>query len=368
MLLAVTACVPEGGDSGELSLTCSFETGLSLQWREGDAISVFSGTCTGGEKYVLNSEDAGSQSATFKGATVGKDPYYALYPYDGSASYGNGVISCELPAVQRHGSGAYGKGVFPMSAYSRNSKLHFSMLGRGLCLQLTGTATIKSVQLVTGGTPLWGHSTVNLNEPSNPVLTVTSAADDAHCTLTLDCGEGQALGSNVQQFYFFIPPESLNKGFDIRVFDSIGGEMLLGRDKGVSIQRGQTCMLDAVEYCRTSSPFLSESEFGIYDLGAGNAVPMRAYRRGDDQLALRKSPDGSCSFRIQTLKDANALTVSVPSSEWTRGARYRLTVSSIGNTSVPDFTCDAVLERADAGRLWFEDEAGARGIIIASEL
>ena len=85
----------------------------------------------------------------------------------------------------------------------------------------------------------------------------------------------------------------------------------------------------------------------------------------DDQAALRSGIE--MQFRIQSLVNANALTISFPSS-MTEGETYNLVLQSVGDTGLNDATVSAVLLKRENGKCWLEDITYSVGYIIADEL
>lgn len=373
--LLLFSCAPkeQGRDVPQMTFTASQESGAHTKtslngtkvlWSASDKITVFSGSCPGGETYTINSEDAGKGEAKFTGNAVGAAPWYALYPADEMASFGQGAVSLALPAVQAFAADGFADGVNPMVAVSSTEKLSFKNLCGILSLKLTGSATITSVEITTAADEaLWGTGTVDMSWTEAPALVMTAAADDEHRKLTLDCGEGVALGSDPTTFNFVVPAGTLGGGFTVVVKDSNGSQMeKTTANTGLVAERAKVKRLNSIEYIPTVSGFLTHDVFGIYDLSSGKPVAVRAYEKGVDQYALHFLANAN-EFRIQNLEKGFALFVTYPSG-LNVGDSCQLTIASIGETGVDDATANAVLVKRESNKIWLQDSAAERGYIL----
>ena len=57
-------------------------------------------------------------------------------------------------------------------------------------------------------------------------------------------------------------------------------------NKGLVSERAVVKRLAPIQFVPTGSAFLSETVFGVYDLGSGTPVAVKSYVKGDDQYAL----------------------------------------------------------------------------------
>ena len=373
--LLLFSCAPkeQGRDVPQMSFTASHESGLDSKtslngtkvlWSASDKISIFSATCTGGETYSINPDDAGKGEAVFTGNAVGAAPWYALYPADGMASFGEGAISLSLPASQAYAADGFADGSNPMVAVSQTDKLSFKNLCGILSLRLTGSATVTSVEIITAAQEaLWGTATVDMSWADVPALVMTAATDEEHGKLTLDCGEGVALGADPTTFNIVVPAGALGGGFKIVVNDSNGGQMeKTTANTGLVTERAKVKRLNPIEYVPTVSGFLAHEVFGIYDLSSGKPVAVKAYEKGVDQYALHFLTNAN-EFRIQNLEKGFALFVTYPAG-LNVGDSCQLTISSIGETGVDDATVNAVLVQRESNKIWLQDSASQRGYIL----
>ena len=114
MILAIAACkkeeTPSGGNEPVMvtaSWTASFEDyqsvtkaslmdDLSVEWEEGDAISVFSNRTN----YQITASSVNGATASFSGEVAQAETYLALYPYNSEASSSGDNITAILPETQ----------------------------------------------------------------------------------------------------------------------------------------------------------------------------------------------------------------------------------------------------------------------------
>ena len=336
-------------------------------WSAGDAISIFSTSCTTGEQYLINDEDAGTGQARFTGNSVGAAPYYALYPAGGGAVLEGSAIRFSLPAVQPYAASGFASGFNPMIASSSDLSLHFRNLCALLTVRLTGSGTVTSVSITSNkAESLWGTASVGLNYTDAPTLVMTDTADDAHRTVVLDCGAGVALGTDPVEFSLVVPAGSLSEGFTLKVTDDAQGSMTRSTSTPISLRRSVCSRMSPIPYVLTDSPFLNQSVYGVYTIDGSGPVPVKTYVKGTDQLALRYRLD-SRTFRIQSLQTRSALLVTFPT-EMEVGGSYPLTVESVGSTGVADASVTATLLKSEGGRLWLQETSGNRGFIIAGDL
>ena len=339
--------------------------GISVLWAADDMISVFNAATPNGENYNILSEDAGKNRASFTGTDIGGAPWYALYPADESASVSSGTLTLSLPAVQQYAEAGFGPGSNPMVAVSSTTSLDFKNLCGLLKLSLTGSGSVKSIVLTTAGEePLWGKAEVSMDYTDVPSLNMVQAAGSEFRSITLDCGAGTELGNDPVQFFFVLPAGALSAGFNVAISDAEGNTVSRSTTKDLSILRSKIKSMQTIDCQLSGSPFLLAGAYGVYDLSGSDPVPVRVFGP-DDQLALRRG--SAKTFRIQSLINANAVSISFPDA-MAVGESYDITIASEGSTGVDDCAISAVLLQQEDGKCWLEDKNSKVGYIIASEL
>lgn len=349
-------------EDGALSKT-SLE-GASVLWSSEDKISVFSSSAAAGETYTILEGGAGKAEAKFSGNSVGTAPWYALYPADDAASLSDGVLTVGLPGIQKYSPNGFADGVNPMVAVSSNDKFTFKNLCGILSLQISGEGvSVASITLTsTAGEALWGKGSVDMNWKDAPALVMEK--NESCSSLVLDCGEGVALGASPAVFNFVVPVGTLAGGISVKVCDTAGNEMIKSSgNQGLVSERAVVKRLAPIQFVPTGSAFLSETVFGVYDLGSGTPVAVKSYVKGDDQYALHALSAQKYSFRFQNPDQAFALFVEYHAGLEV-GSECQLTISSIGETGVDDCTVKATLVKREGTTDWFQDFENQRGYIV----
>ena len=240
----LTAAFAEAGDTRTY-----IEDGKYLRWHEDDRLTAFYGN-TLNRQYKFNGA-TGDNSGTFSlvpdgmlGTGNAFDRIYALYPYNADARITDeGVISLALPAVQNYAENSFGRGANTMIAVTENLEdtfLAFKNACGYLKLKLYNAkgASIKSIEVKgNNGEKLAGAATATIAFGEAPVLAM---ADDATTSVTLDCGEGVALGTTAEtatEFWFVLPATTFAEGLTITATDTEGKVFKKSTTKEVVIER-----------------------------------------------------------------------------------------------------------------------------------
>ena len=225
------------------------ESGKYLRWHEDDRLTAFYGN-TLNRQYKFNGA-TGDNSGSFSYVSSGNletgnalDRIYAVYPYDETATItDDGQISMTLPAVQTYAENSFGRGANTMLAVTENVEdtfLGFKNVCGYLKLKLYNAegATIKSIEVKGNDEEkIAGAATATIAFGGVPQLTM---ADDATTAITLDCGDGVALGTTAEaatEFWVVIPETTFDNGITITVTDTEGGVFEKSTTKEVDIER-----------------------------------------------------------------------------------------------------------------------------------
>ena len=225
------------------------ESGKYLRWHEDDRLTAFFGN-TRNRQYKFDGA-TGDNSGSFSYVPSGNletgnalDRIYAVYPYDETMTItDDGKISLTLPAVQTYAENSFGRGANTMFAVTENVEdtfLPFKNVCGYLKLKLYNAdgATIKSIEVKGNGEEkIAGAATATIAFGEVPQLTM---ADDATTTITLDCGEGVALGTTAEtatELWVVIPETTFEGGITITVTDTEGGIFEKSTTKEVVIER-----------------------------------------------------------------------------------------------------------------------------------
>ena len=234
------------------------EDGKYLRWHEDDRLTAFYGN-TLNRQYKFNGA-TGDNSGSFSyvqngdletGNTI--DRIYAVYPYDETTTITDeGAISLTLPAVQAYAENSFGRGANTMIAVTENVEdtfLSFKNACGYLKLKLYNAegATVKSIE-VKGNSDekIAGAATATIAFGEAPQLTM---AEGATTTITLDCGDGVALGATAEtetEFWVVIPETTFAEGITITVTDTDGDIFEKSTTNEVAITRNEILPMAAL--------------------------------------------------------------------------------------------------------------------------
>lgn len=228
---------------GEVELVASFEmedatrTSISvdsstdeysIKWSDADEVAVLSSTGTTPKKYTLSS-GSGNSTASFTGTVPsGTAPYYAVFPYSGSARISGGVLT--FPVEQQKGAynGNVAKKSLPAArriGTSLGSTQSITLTPIFGLLKVTLKTSSETVQIKKmtlqdlGGNILWG--TCNIPVKSTSYLdydnvTVTGGTN----VITMVWNTPTSLNpTTARNFYFPVPPGSLDRGFSLILYE-----------------------------------------------------------------------------------------------------------------------------------------------------
>ncbi len=182
------------------------ENGKSIVWSTSDEINVFSGEgFATNTKFTVSSVAREGLEATFDGLGQVSNEYYALFPYQSTATItGEGVITAELPSSQAAVAGSFGQAAnIAVAHISGNDELVFKNVGALLGVTVED-ANITHVKVETlGGEYLSGTAQINYNSGA-PTVNVTSGNTYV---------ESDVNGAGT--YYFIVFPGSYAGGFKV---------------------------------------------------------------------------------------------------------------------------------------------------------
>ena len=225
------------------------EASKYLRWHEADLITAFFGN-TLNRQYKFNGA-TGANSGTFSLVPNGElgtgntlDAIYAIYPYDASATISDeGLISLTLPSEQSYAENSFGKGANTMVAVTESVEDTFLSFKNAcgylkLYLYNVDGATLKSVSVKgNNNEKIAGAATVAMTFGDTPEVTMSN---DATTAVTLDCGEGIALGTTSETataLWIVLPETTFEKGITITVTDTEGSVFEKSTSNSVAITR-----------------------------------------------------------------------------------------------------------------------------------
>ena len=212
-------------------------------WTSGDAIGITSASASGFGRYEYRGTED-TEFAEFEGDPIEGDLFYAVYPYSGDAVMSGSVLTLELPSVQEYTEASFAPSSSPMVAKSGSTDLEFKNLCGLLKLNLTGTATVRSVVFRSSGRGVSGQATVDMDYESVPELVMSG---DAGTSVTLDCGEGVALSGTVPVPFYIVLPAGTYDEFSIEVITA-DGKVMTKSNSGLVINRSMVRPTSDVEF------------------------------------------------------------------------------------------------------------------------
>lgn len=212
--LVLAACEkPDDGDtptdpvSGEKTFTASISAltkvsaesdGLTLSWSKADKVSVFDGK--GNQQF--RAQGSGT-SAELLGEAYPADTYYALYPYDASASLNGSIIQTQVPAQQTASAGGADLQVLAVAKSSGND-LAFSPVSAVVKFTLDADAEgVSSVKIKAEGGALAGTASIDCG--GRPAISAGSST----ATVSVSAFEGTFKPGGT--YYVAVLPGSVDK-------------------------------------------------------------------------------------------------------------------------------------------------------------
>ena len=247
---------------GTNKMTRTYVDDKSVLWHSGDAISYFASS-NHNVKYQYNGED-GASTADFtlvqNTGAVGSPvtTTYAVYPYSETTTSwnDNGVekLAVTYPATQNYLPNSFGRGANMMVSAGldiNDNNLYFRNACGYLVLKLYGEGVkVKNIKLTAlAGEKLSGKAHIVAKHDAAPIVDMDS---ESIASVTLNCGnDGVALGADMAsatEFWFALPPVTLNKGFQIIVTDTEGRLFKTQTAKKVSITRNDIQPMAAIQF------------------------------------------------------------------------------------------------------------------------
>ena len=242
-------------------------------WTKGDLVSVFYRS-NANQQWKYDGE-TGARTAELKRVDAGTatrdmDRVVVVYPYNedyyiNPETYN---VQASLPAVQNYLKDSYGTNGNIMISSSEYNQFSLKSVCGWLKLQLTGDGeTIKSIKFRgNDGEQVAGELYINSTDATTALASDMGDADDNTAggnlvfedtiltDVTLDCGEGVALGKNATAFYIALPPQTFEQGFTIEIACADGSKMVKSSNKVLSIERNHIQPMVELSYTASISP------------------------------------------------------------------------------------------------------------------
>ena len=251
--------------------------GNKVNWETNDAISLFDPQSNNNR---FTTSESGS-SVTFTGTAISDEGnYYALYPYDESATISGSIITTTLPAQQTAHAGSFASMLNPSVAVAdENKNLHF----KNTCalIKFTLDSGNNSISRITfrgnNGELLAGTVSIDATQPAPSAnIQTEGAATTLEMTGTFESGK---------TYYFVTAPGTLSKGITIRIYNKDGNVWTRSGSTSMTLTAGHIMDLGHI----TPDNFLPESGYevinGIYHIY--NAKGLINWAQQTDKLTSK---------------------------------------------------------------------------------
>ena len=251
--------------------------GNKVNWETNDAISLFDPQSNNNR---FTTSESGS-SVTFTGTAISDEGnYYALYPYDESATISGSIITTTLPAQQTAHAGSFASMLNPSVAVAdENKNLHF----KNTCalIKFTLDSGNNSISKITfrgnNGEPLAGTVSIDATQsvPSANIQTEGSIT-------TLEMTGSFESGKN---YYFVTAPGTLSNGITIHVYNEDGNVWTRSGNTSMSLTAGHIMNLGSIAPDTFSPESGYEFADGIYHIY--NAKGLINWAQQTDKLTSK---------------------------------------------------------------------------------
>ena len=242
-------------------------------WTKDDLVSVFYRS-NANQQWKYDGE-TGARTAELKRVDAGTatrdiDRVVVVYPYDENYYINPETynVQASLPAVQNYLQNSYGTNGNIMISSSEYNQFSLKSVCGWLKLQIMGDGEkIKSIKLRgNNGEQVAGELYINSVDATAALAADMGSADDNNAggslvfddtilkEVTLDCGEGVALGKNATAFYIALPPQTFEKGFTVEIEDTEGYVMEQSTDKALTIARNTILPMATFEFINPATP------------------------------------------------------------------------------------------------------------------
>lgn len=202
----------------------------TINWTEGDCISVFDGE--GNRQFTT---EGSGPSADFTGeVSPSATEFYALYPYSATASLSSGSILTTLPAAQNAVDGSFAENLYIMAGKAESTSLSMKNVCSLVKLTIAEDKVYSSISLKGNNEEnLAGEISIAFDKDGNPVPTVSEGLKEVSL---VPSGNTFTKGT----YYLAIVPTEFTKGISlgfVRKSDSATG--VNTSDVPVAVIRGQ---------------------------------------------------------------------------------------------------------------------------------
>ena len=293
-------------------------TGYDVVWQNGDVITIKNG---GGTVGLFTAKDAGSTQTDFRRTDgyEGAAPYQAWYP---AGIYNDG--SPALPATHAYSPGNLTGS--PMYAESTTPDLLFKNIGGVIRLKIsTALADLQIKKIILSAD----------QGLSGPITNAATLAADNYIAavatggiLTMDCGDGVAIGTTPTPFYMFVPANSYT-GLSITAVSAIGVRQTWTLKAGKAVEVGRSQITDiSLEFTKQLdyTDLSAKGTANTYIVSTAGSYKFKATVKGNGGL---DPVTGTTATGLQK-SDISGVTVLWELAEYGKAIAYDSGVYEIG--------------------------------------
>ncbi|MGN0092060.1 MAG: hypothetical protein ACI35M_03205 [Alistipes sp.] len=228
----------------------------SVVWSKDDQIVVLgvTGSAYSAKVFVLAS-GAGTSAAEFNGTIDDYDAYYGLYPYEMYAGANlSGWFLIDIPNSGIVTERNFIKDANPMVAFCDNSQqLKFKNLCGILEIQLVGSGTVSSIEVVSQDNPISGKFLVS--SVDGRMYYNSESSEGGYSTkLSLTLETPIELSSTPRSLYAILPPATYS-GLQIRTTDTEGNVTVRTATRAITITRAHITPVSEFTHTSYTEPY-----------------------------------------------------------------------------------------------------------------
>ncbi len=246
-MLLICSCQPEimPEDSPDVDrlVHVTLETGDSeatrtllqenvVLWEDCDKVSVFDDEAN--RRFSVNPS---GRSASFSGMALRQSSYIILYPYDGTASYAEGVLHTSIPDTQSPVTGGFDSASGLLCCMWEDN----TALMRHVCGLLEFSISMEGIRQISltakDGTRFCGKAMVTFGDDGIPaeILTQSSA-------MKILPADGETFSEG--RYFLNMAPCTIKNGMEVRFLMEDGTVRTMERDGTITVERGKVTVLE----------------------------------------------------------------------------------------------------------------------------
>ena len=205
------------------ALKSFLDENIEIMWNSGDAISVFDGA----SNKEFTTEDEGAKAVfNYYGTLSKEESFYALYPYDASASISGNVISTTIPTTQTAVAGSFGRGAnlsVGYTTYCKEVTFRNALAYAKVSFKSEAGAKISKIvfRSLDESVLLSGKANLTVTVEDGGVTGIEAVVTDGVPYAEVVAAEGEFLQSGVD-YYIAVAPRALTGGYQIEFVDEDG--------------------------------------------------------------------------------------------------------------------------------------------------